>query len=222
MPAALRVAVLVRPYDRAEEAAARIDAQDNVVLENQNLRMVFVKNLHGYTAAVVSVYDGKRWRQVAVSQPIGNIAYRTTDGTLQDLDPQPDFNVWEKVKSEHGNCMGHRCPHYSICFHQKARRRAQHAQLLIVNHALFFADLALRSRGLGSCWTTLHLAWEQEVADLLGIPAEVMQVALLPVAYTLVDDAQRQLFRGLRALRRLVTGRRAADPKGESPTPPRP
>jgi nitroreductase len=45
--------------------------------------------------------------------------------------------------------------------------------------------LALRSRGLGSVWTTLHLAREAEAAELLGIPAGVTQVALLPVAYTI-------------------------------------
>jgi nitroreductase len=44
--------------------------------------------------------------------------------------------------------------------------------------------LALRSRGLGSTWTTLHLAKEAEVAALLGIPDDYMQVALVPVAYT--------------------------------------
>ncbi len=49
-------------------------------------------------------------------------------------------------------------------------------------------QLALRSRGLGSVWTTLHLFREQEVADLLGIPADVTQVALLPVAYTIGTD----------------------------------
>jgi nitroreductase len=49
-------------------------------------------------------------------------------------------------------------------------------------------QLALRSRGLGSVWTTLHLLREQEVADLLGIPEGVTQVALIPVAYTLGTD----------------------------------
>jgi nitroreductase len=48
--------------------------------------------------------------------------------------------------------------------------------------------LALRSRGLGSVWTTLHLAREAEAAELLGIPDNVTQVALLPVAYTLGTD----------------------------------
>jgi nitroreductase len=50
--------------------------------------------------------------------------------------------------------------------------------------------LALRSRGLGSVWTTLHLRDEAAAAELLGIPDGVTQVALLPVAYTVGDDFQ--------------------------------
>lgn len=46
-------------------------------------------------------------------------------------------------------------------------------------------QLALRSRGLGSVWTTLHLTHEREAGELLGIPDDVTQVGLLPVAYTL-------------------------------------
>lgn len=48
--------------------------------------------------------------------------------------------------------------------------------------------LALRSRGLGAAWTTLHLAYETEVAELLGIPETMTQSALLPVAYFKGDD----------------------------------
>jgi nitroreductase len=48
--------------------------------------------------------------------------------------------------------------------------------------------LALRSRGLGSVWTTMHLAKEHQVAELLGIPATVTQAALFPVAYTIGTD----------------------------------
>src|SRR5215213_75566 len=50
--------------------------------------------------------------------------------------------------------------------------------------------LALRARGLGSAWTTLHLPYEQETAQLLGLPASLTQAALLPVAYFLGDDFQ--------------------------------
>lgn len=48
--------------------------------------------------------------------------------------------------------------------------------------------LALRSRGLGSAWTTLHLPHEKEIAELLDIPDDVTQAALLPVAYYTGDD----------------------------------
>ncbi len=45
--------------------------------------------------------------------------------------------------------------------------------------------LALRGRGLGSAWTTIHLHREAEMADLLGIPRSYTQVGLFPVAYTI-------------------------------------
>jgi nitroreductase len=50
--------------------------------------------------------------------------------------------------------------------------------------AMWSFQLALRSRGLGSCYTTLHLGFEQEAAELLGIPGHMSQAGLLPVAYT--------------------------------------
>ena len=57
--------------------------------------------------------------------------------------------------------------------------------------AVWSFQLALRSRGLGSTLTTLHVLHEKEAAELLGIPDDVMQVALLPVAYTLGTDFKR-------------------------------
>ena len=68
--------------------------------------------------------------------------------------------------------------------------------------------LAARTRGLGTCWTTFHLAHEEEAAELLGIPyAEVMQVALIPVAYTIGTEfrpARRKPLDDDGALGRLV------------------
>lgn len=49
--------------------------------------------------------------------------------------------------------------------------------------------LAARSRGLGTCWTSFHLFHEREAAEILGLPYdEVMQIALIPVAYTVGTD----------------------------------
>jgi ATP-dependent DNA helicase DinG len=68
----------------------------------------------------------------------------TSDGSLADLDFRPLPAVWDEVASDHGNCMGRSCPMYNQCFYYKARRRMQNAQILVVNHALFFTDLALK------------------------------------------------------------------------------
>ncbi len=54
--------------------------------------------------------------------------------------------------------------------------------------AVWSFQLALRSRGLGSCLTTLHLSNGEKAAELLGIPEGIMQVGLLPVAYTIGDN----------------------------------
>lgn len=72
----------------------------------------------------------------------------TNDGSRSTLSFQPSPQVWEEVASDHGNCMGRNCPTFKQCFYYKDRKRAQHAQLLIVNHALFFSDLALRRAGV--------------------------------------------------------------------------
>lgn len=59
--------------------------------------------------------------------------------------------------------------------------------------------LALRVRGLGSAWTTVHLLREKETADLLGIPiAEYTQAGLFPIAYTIGTDFKKALRRPLK------------------------
>jgi nitroreductase len=66
--------------------------------------------------------------------------------------------------------------------------------------AVWSFQLALRARGLGSCITTLHLRHAEEAAALLGIPDDMLQVALLPVAYTLGTDfktAKREPLAGI-------------------------
>ena len=71
----------------------------------------------------------------------------TTDGSRADLEFRPLPSVWDEVRSEHGNCLGKRCPTYKDCHYYAARRRVWNADLIVVNHALFFADLALRREG---------------------------------------------------------------------------
>jgi len=71
-------------------------------------------------------------------------ARQTKDGSLGDLSFEPQQEVWEQVVSENDNCLRARCPYYSSCFFYSARRAAAKADLLVVNHHLLMADLALR------------------------------------------------------------------------------
>lgn len=88
-----------------------------------------------------------RREQLETLHMIEDWAYATTDGSLSDLPGAPGMDVWEKVRSEHGNCLGRRCPHHEACFYQRARRKAEAAQILVVNHALLVSDLVLRRAG---------------------------------------------------------------------------
>ena len=109
----------------------------------------------------------------------------TTDGSLSSLPRQPLWQTWDKVAAEHGNCMGRRCKYYDKCFYQASRRRIQHGQILICNHAMFFADLALRRVGSGILpkydLVVLDEAHtiESVAADHLGLKVSESQVEYL-------------------------------------------
>jgi len=76
-------------------------------------------------------------------------AYETDDGTLSTLAPLERPEVWEHVRSDTDNCMGRKCPHHDGCFYQRARKAAESANLIITNHALLLADLAMRGAADG-------------------------------------------------------------------------
>jgi ATP-dependent DNA helicase DinG len=80
-------------------------------------------------------------------QQVGRWSRTTRDGSRSDLGFQPLPAVWEAVESDSGNCLGRACPDHPKCFYFKARKQMFGAQLLVVNHALFFSDLALRRAG---------------------------------------------------------------------------
>ncbi len=75
---------------------------------------------------------------------------RTHSGDISELAEVPeDSDIWPLVTSTTENCLGSTCERYDDCFVNKARRDALVADVLVVNHHLFFADLALREEGFG-------------------------------------------------------------------------
>jgi ATP-dependent DNA helicase DinG len=70
-------------------------------------------------------------------------------GDRADLPEVPETaDIWSRVTSTRENCLGQDCPFVRDCFLLKARRHAQDADVVVVNHALFMADLALREEGI--------------------------------------------------------------------------
>lgn len=74
-------------------------------------------------------------------------ARETSDGSTSSIDFRPWGTVWDEVRSDSSNCMGRSCPKREDCFYFAARQRVNRAQIIVVNHALFFSDLALRDVG---------------------------------------------------------------------------
>ncbi|MFC1467474.1 ATP-dependent DNA helicase, partial [Verrucomicrobiota bacterium] len=71
----------------------------------------------------------------------------TNDGSIQEMPELPSPEVWSAVCAENGNCLGRRCSHYDACYLMHARKQMAEANVLVVNHHLFFSELALRANG---------------------------------------------------------------------------
>lgn len=74
---------------------------------------------------------------------------RSETGDRADLGQIPeDADIWNRVTSTRENCLGQECPHVRDCFVLKARRHAQESEIVVINHALFMADLVLCEEGV--------------------------------------------------------------------------
>ncbi|MBN8740319.1 MAG: ATP-dependent DNA helicase [Xanthomonadaceae bacterium] len=88
--------------------------------------------------------------QVAQLQTLRAWAGRSSSGDRNEIGEVPeDSPLWPRVTSTAENCLGADCPMFNDCFVVKARRAAQEADLVVVNHHLLFADLAIKQEGFG-------------------------------------------------------------------------
>ncbi len=88
--------------------------------------------------------------QVAQVQALRAWASRSSSGDRNEIAEVPEESpLWPRVTSTAENCLGADCPMFNDCFVVKARRAAQEADLVVVNHHLLFADLAIKQEGFG-------------------------------------------------------------------------
>jgi len=97
-----------------------------------------------------SLAEGVDSREGATQlRAIERFAARSLTGDKGELAEVPeDAGVWQHATSTRENCLGQSCPKYDDCFVMRARRNALAADVVVINHHLFFADVALRDEGV--------------------------------------------------------------------------
>ena len=91
----------------------------------------------------------ERTKQRALAR-IERWSLQTDSGDINELESIPDADpIWQSVTSTRENCLGQECGEFRACHVVKARREAQSADIVIVNHHLLLADMALREEGFG-------------------------------------------------------------------------
>lgn len=170
-------------------------------------------------------------------------AGRTRMGDLAELETLPDDSpLVPQVTSTADNCLGSECPFFSECFVVQARQRAQAADLVVVNHHLLLADLALKQEGFGEILPGAQAFVVDEAHQLPELAAQFFGDALsarplvelsrdaltecrhVPGALAVVQEPARALEQAVRGLRAAMddlpvrgTRRRAAeDPVAEA------
>ncbi|MBC7204856.1 MAG: ATP-dependent DNA helicase, partial [Pusillimonas sp.] len=112
----------------------------------------------------------KSRQEVAQLRHIQVFASQSQSGDKAELTQVPDnADIWNRVVSTRDNCLGQTCPHLKSCFVYKARRQAQEADVIVVNHALFMADLALRDEGITDLLPEVQLVVFDEAHQLPDI-----------------------------------------------------
>lgn len=114
----------------------------------------------------------------------------TSDGSLSSLPFRPNGSLWDELSSDSGNCMGRKCKTFDKCFYYAARRRIANARILVVNHALFFSDLAVRAQG-GSFLPNYDAVIFDECHTMESVAGEHLG---LTVSNSQIDYTLRKLY----------------------------
>ena len=137
-------------------------------------------------------------------------AQATTSGDLAEIDGLDDRSpVIPLVTSTRENCLGSECPSFADCHVMKARREAMAADLVVVNHHLFFADMALRDSGVAELLPTVDAAVFDEAHQLVEAGVQFLGTTLgsaqaIDLARDLLGLGQQQA-RGLQDWQALST-----------------
>ena len=144
----------------------------------------------------------------------------TRSGDIAEVEGVPEGSpLWPQVTSTPDNCLGGECPSYGECFVARARQAAQDADLVVVNHHLLFADMAIRQEGFGEILPGAHAFVLDEAHQLPELAAQffgehvgarqlndlardaLAECAEVPGALSVLQEPARTLVQRVRELR---------------------
>jgi ATP-dependent DNA helicase DinG len=121
----------------------------------------------------------ERREDVAMLRRIERFAALSASGDRAEAAGIPeDAPAWSKAVSTRENCLGQECPRLEDCFLMRARRRAMQADIVVVNHHLFCADLALRDEGVSELLPATEVLVFDEAHQLPDIATQFFGVAI--------------------------------------------
>lgn len=151
--------------------------------------------------------------------------HRTLTGDKAELiDVPEDSSVWPLVTSTADNCLGQKCPEYSDCHVVKARKAAQAADLVVVNHHLLLADLAMKEEGFVEFLPgaeAIILDEAHQIPDLavqffgVSLGSRELERLVEEVRAATLKYSQRELDRRIDALQTAIRNLRADAPRNE-------
>jgi len=138
-------------------------------------------------------------------------ANRTKTGERSDIPWLPDhYQFWNEVSSSSDQCLGQKCQDHPHCFLGRVRSEASRSDLVVVNHHLFFADLALRKKGAGVLPSYDAVVFDEahQLEDIVGVyfGLQFSNLKVLELARDLDRHvtAELQNATGLREIRNIV------------------
>lgn len=134
---------------------------------------------------------------------IKQFAKSSKTGDRSELSSVPeDADIWNRVTSTRENCLAQDCPNVQECFVYKARREAQDADLVVVNHALYMADAALREQGISDLLPSADVVVFDEAHQLPAVATRFLGQMLSTAQ--LIDLAKQAEAAGLAHAREVV------------------